>query len=212
MITVPADSVVTMHGNDVTALLTPERINPYPLLFTNDQGAPMFETYTLNGLYLKPDDVQVVYNGTLLSCVKTEEGRISVFSADYPLAENHAVDSVVLAYTRAYFHYTSQGYHNTDNNLLNAIQYVKLSSELYKNLTRSKESYKFLTPVTSQMYNKLEISSVREIREGEYLVFVDFEISQKIYYVQRYYEGVVRLHVVMDGTTPLIAGMVIDSK
>jgi len=212
VVTVPAGSSVTLRGKDCAPYKTEDTVSPYAMLFEEIGAPPVLEQYQITGLYLPPEDVTVIYGDRKLQLAGSQDGHTYIYDGEYPLAENTDAENLAMTFIQAYFQYTSQGYNNTKANMNNALQYVAQGSELYKRIQNSENSFSFVTPVTSSVYNVLEVQKVTEITPGAYVCTVEFDVSQQIYYVNREYAGTVTLYIQDSWGTPKIYGMAIDNE
>ena len=71
--------------------------------------------------------------------------------------------------------------------------------------------YDFVTPVTSQVYNRLEVVRMYRLEDSSYVVKLAFDVDHQIYSESRSYKGEISLHIVNVGTYK-IANMVIENE
>ncbi len=208
-ICVPSGSVVSVNGvvleqADITA--TEAKSTE---LFSYASAAPSYDIYTLTGLFLPPASVEVTYGGTALPLTSAADGGTHSYDGTYPRVEADATRAVALDYLYAYFHYTSNGHVNTDQNLAGVLAYIPYECELYQTMVQSKVGFSWTTPVTDMTYNTLTVTDVLAYPEGLYLCMVDFDISQTFYgWVHREYKGKMKLIVTAEGK---VVGMEINA-
>lgn len=212
ILTVPQGSSVSMRGVNCDFSKTETLTEAFPALFDSTESSPQYEQYILRGLYLPPEDILVTHQGQKTELLETREGNTFTYTGTFPTCENQSVSELAYTFVQAYFHYTSEGYNHTDENMNNALQYVAAGSDLYKRIARSVESFRFVTPVTSSVYKTLEVQQILQISKNQYVATLVFDIEQKIYYVSRDYAGEIRLYIRHDGETCKVAGMVIDNQ
>ena len=156
-------------------------------------------------------DISITLNGETLAFDDTISDRVQSVSVDIGSVTNDEVNTFADSFIRAYFHYTSRGYRNTAENLAAALAYVQNGTELYTRIRDSKVGYDFVTPVTSQVYNRLEVTRMYRLDDGSYVVSVAFDVDHQIYSESRSYKGDIFLHIV-DAGGYKIANMVIENE
>jgi len=211
-VTVPTGSAVTLYGQDCTGYKIADTVTPYALLFEEIGTPPVLEQYQIDNLFLPPDDVEVVYGDKVLNIAAEQDGHMWMYNGEYPVVENPDVEILALTFIQAYFHYTSQGYNNTTVNMQNSLQYVAASSDLYKRIQNSEESFSYVTPVTSSVYNVLEVEKIAEIQPGAYVCTIVFDVSQQIRYVSRDFSGEVTLYITNSTNGLRVYGMAIQNN
>jgi len=205
---VPQGSTVTMRGVSCAPYKSAEQEDAYPGLYSDTARAPKYDIYQLNGLFLPAERINILYNGGEYSANTTQGENIIV---QYPQTENQEAADSALQFARDYFTYISGGYNNTQDNLARALTHVKQGSALYGSIQRSLIGIQFVTPVSSQSYNTLEITDIRLMPAGEIYCKVVFDIDQKIYHVSRSYSGSLSLVTEKIGNTWKITEMLTDS-
>lgn len=208
---VPSGSVVTSNGIDISDSAEKATESAFSGLIADGLTVPEFDIYTLTGLYTPLDNVTVTLDGTIKAYETSNENGTQHFLVDIGSYENAEVETFAKDFTKAYFYYTSRGYQNTAENLAAALAYVKSDTELYKRIKDSKVGYDFVTPITSEVYNKFEVSRIYPLEDASYVVMIEFDIDHKIYSHSRSYKGEISLHVVSGGEYK-IANMVIVNE
>lgn len=210
-VTVPTGSTVSLYGKDCSAYRIAETVTPYALLFAEIGTPPVLEQYQITGLYLPPEDVKVQFGGKPLQITAEQEERMWLYNGEYPVVERPDVENLALAFIQAYFQYTSQGYNNTTANMENSLQYVAWGSDLYKRIQNSEESFSYVTPVTSSVYNILEVEKTSEIQPGAYVCTIAFDVAQQIRHVSRDFVGTVTLYITDNAGVLRVSGMAIQN-
>ncbi|MBE6542598.1 MAG: hypothetical protein E7672_09185 [Ruminococcaceae bacterium] len=211
-VTVPYGSTVTLHGNDCSSYKTTDTLSPYEMLFGGIGEPPLLEVYRIDGLYLQPDELDVLYGGISVEIEAEQDGRKWTYGAGYPEVSDQTVEDLALTFIQAYFYYTSQGKNNTAANMENAVQYVAENSELSRKIRNSAAGFTFTPPVTSAVYNVLEIEKLVRITSDSYVCSIEFDVDQMIYNVSRDFAGTVTLYIADFYGQPKVFGMVIDNN
>jgi len=210
-IKVPAGSLVTVRGVNLAEHVTKASESAFGGLIAEGLTVPSFDIYSLDGLYVPLADVTVKLDGALLDFTETLTDNVQSISVDIGGVTDSEVSSFADSFTRAYFHYTSNGYRNTAENLAAALAYVKSGTELYTRIRDSKVGYDYVTPVTSQVYNRLEVVRMYRLEDSSYVVKLAFDVDHQIYSEHRSYKGEISLHIVEAGGYK-IANMVIENE
>ena len=208
---VPAGATVTVRGNDLASTIAKTSESAFGGLIAEGLVVPSFDVYEIDGLYCPLADVSVTLNGEELTFEDTVDGTVQSISVDIGSVTNDSVSTFADSFIRAYFHYTSSGYRNTAENLAAALAYVQNGTELYTRIRDSKVGYDFVTPVTSQVYNRLEVTRMYRLEDSSYVVSVAFDVDHQIYSESRSYKGDIFLHIV-DAGGYKIANMVIENE
>lgn len=208
---VPSGASVTVRGTDISSHYEKMTESAFGGLIAEGLTVPSFDVYTIHGLYAPIDNVNVSLNGTALQFEESTDGMAQSITVDIGGVSDDTVAKFADDFTRAYFHYTSSGYRNTAENLAAALSYVLNGSELYTRIRDSKVGYDFVTPVTSQVYNRLEVVRMYRLEDSSYVVKLAFDVDHQIYSESRSYKGDISLHIVNVGTYK-IANMVIENE
>jgi len=211
IVKVPSGASVTVRGTDISAHYEKVTESAFGGLIAEGLTVPSFDVYTIRGLYAPIDNVNVSLNGTALQFEESTDGKVQSITVDIGSVSDDTVAAFADTFTRAYFHYTSSGYRNTAENLAAALSYVLNGSELYTRIRDSKVGYDFVTPVTSQVYNRLEVVRMYRLEDSSYVVKLAFDVDHQIYSESRSYKGEISLHIVNVGTYK-IANMVIENE
>lgn len=190
---VPQGSVVRVNGHTVGEDYKVQTTPAYPELFGDGDVPVSVEKYVLPGLYSVSRDVQIAWNGADLRLESSEEGRVVTYNALYPEVANEDVRSTALSFCKDYFAYTAGGYRNTEENLNRVLGYMVPNSDLYRRITRSKESVGFVTPVNKQIFHDLTVETTEELSDSLIVCSVSYDIEQWTYQVKRTYSGRLRL-------------------
>ena len=211
VVKVPSGAVVTVRGVNLANSCEKTSESAFGGLIAEGLTVPSFDIYTLEGLYAPLDNVSITLNGSPLKYTEASEGTSQTVFADIGSVTDASVGTFADEFTRAYFNYTSSGYKNIDENLAAALSYVLTGSEIYTRIRDSKVGYDFVTPVTSQVYNRLETVRMYRLEDGSYIVMLAFDVDHQIYSESRSYKGEISLHIVNIGEYK-VANMVIDNK
>ena len=206
---VPQGSTVTMRGVSCDSYRAETAEEAYPGLYSDPAKAPLYDVYTFIGLYLPPADIAVVYGEEryVIAYARADSDVIS-----YPQTSDVEAERAVLAFAKDYFTYISGGYSNTDANLARALAHVQKGSALYTSIQRSLIGISYVTPVTSQTYNQLDVAEMHLLPDGEIYCRIVFDIDQKIYQVSRSYAGSLSVVVEKLNGTWKITEMLTDSN
>lgn len=207
---VPEGANVTSNGFDIAAFATKTTESAFGGLIAEGLTVPSFDVYTLDGLFAPLSGIVVTENGVTATHVEAVEGNAQTVTVEIASVDNAEVASFAKEFTKAYFYYTSRGYQNTAQNLAAALSYVKSDTELYRRIKDSKVGYDFVTPITSEVYNKFEVTRTYPLEDGSFIVMIEFDIDHQIYSQSRSYKGEISLHVVNNGEYK-IANMVINN-
>lgn len=205
----PKGSAVTVNGKDAGAPASTERA--FEGLLADTVAVPEYDVYTVSGLFA-PAAVAGTLDGAAIEFTEVTENGKQTFTSDFASAVGDGVTDFAMDFVEAYFHYTSEGYRNTDANLAAALAFVQPNTELYQNIRGSKIGYDFVTPVTSEVYNQLEVTGTYLLNDGTCVVKIAFDVDQTIVYVNRNYAGEIFLHVTGSGDGMKISAMVIDNE
>lgn len=206
----PKGAQVTVGDVLIGELATPSAEAVFEELIVNADALPMLDVYTFTGLYTREHQVKVSYSGKELEVKSIMDGTDACYYAEYPAAENGQVSAFAVDFVKAYFNYTSKGYSGIDENLEAALGFVSEGSDLYKKIKNSKIGYEYVTPVSSQEYRTLLVSEMMLLSDGTYAVQLDFDVLQRISYVERIYKG--KLSLLIDSETMKIVNMVIENE
>ncbi len=206
----PKGAQVTVGDIIIGELAAPSAEAVFEELIINSDVLPMLDVYTFTGLYTREHQVKVSYGGKELEIKSIMDGTEACYYAEYPAAENGQVSDFAIDFVKAYFNYTSKGYSEIDENLEAALGFVSEGSDLYKKIKNSKIGYEYVTPVSSQEYRTLQVSEMLLLSDGSYAVRIDFDVLQRISYVERVYKG--SLSLLIDGDAMKIVNMVIENE
>jgi len=199
-IQIPQGSELSVRGISCKEFFAGETASAYPELYDKRDGAPLYDVYRFESLYLPISDIIVDYGGESLPFTEHKEGLSQHISVEYPLCEDENVYRVAMDFAQDYVHYVAYGYNNTDVNLANALRHVRQGSDLYTRIQRSKIGIDFVTPVSSQKYNRLDVREMRRVSENNVYCTVEFDIDQFIYRVHRKYTGTMELNCYWNGS------------
>ena len=209
---VPQNSIVSVNGRTLDAEHRGNKIMAYEELLA-DAGDPIYmDTYVLSGLYGVSDTVSVTLNGKELITHSTEEGRVVTCRAAYPDSTNGDVRSLALSFCKDYFAYTAGGYRNTEENLNRVLAYMIPNSGLYRRIARSKESVGFVTPVSKQLFHRLDVDTMEELSDSLVVCSISYDIEQWTYQVKRTYSGKLWLSMEHHDGVWVITHMLTDIK
>lgn len=199
-ILVPQGSELSVRGISCKDFFKGETASAYPELYDDRVSAPLYEVYRFDSLYLPLSDIVVAYGGETLSFTEQNGFFSQHVSAEYPEYEDEDVHRLALGFARDYVQYVAYGYNNTAVNLANALRHVRQGSDLYTRIQRSKIGIDFVTPVSSQKFNRLEIREMRRVSENDVYCTIEFDIDQFIYRVHRKYTGTMELNCYWNGS------------
>ena len=209
---VPQNSIVSVNGHTLGVDHRGDKITAYEELLA-DAGNPIYmDTYVLSGLYGVSDAVSVTLNGKELITHSTEEGRVVTCRAAYPDSTNGDVRSLALSFCKDYFAYTAGGYRNTEENLNRVLAYMIPNSGLYRRIARSKESVGFVTPVSKQLFHRLDVDTMEELSDSLVVCSISYDIEQWTYQVKRTYSGKLWLSMEHHDGEWVITHMLTDIK
>ena len=206
---VPKGSAVSMRGVSCDAYRSATPEEAYPGLYSDPAKAALYDVYTFSGLYLPPANITVLYGEKQYNIATTNAETDIV---QYPEITDAEAERAVLAFAKDYFTYISGGYSNTDANLARALAHVQKGSALYTSIQRSLIGISYVTPVTSQTYNQLDVAEMHLLPDGEIYCRIVFDIDQKIYQVSRSYAGSLSVVVEKLNGTWKITEMLTDSN
>lgn len=209
-VTVPTGADVTVGGVKLDDVYSPETVKAFGELTTVAEESPVMDKYVINSLFTSEFNVKVTLNGEELNITNESIGNEVKFSADESTMVSPEIADFAMNFTKTYFHYTSSGYRNVNENLNATLAYIESGSAFYKKVKDSKIGYEFVTPVSSETYRTLEVSQVYELGDGTYVVRVKFDVEQTFVYVKRNYSGELTIHIT--GGEHKVRDMVIDSK
>ena len=220
-IRVPVGSEVFLRGMPCNEYFTEQKPG-YETLSAHIKSLPMFDVYTLPALYISPaDEITVLLNGESLP-VRSETTDIFhiVSTSAFPKAENETVAEQALVFLRDYITYTGEGYKNLDTNLYRVLGHVLPNTEAYSRIANSRIGIYYVTPVNTNDYKRLEVTSTSKYTDDMYGCTVSFEVIQKTYYVQNGENAclennfVGEMHLLYVNTNGFwkVADMQIDSK
>ncbi len=209
---VPSGAAVSVSGHDLTGVITPSSESAFEGLIADSVDAPMFDVYVIENLYSPVTGVSATLDGTELTFSDVSVGNSLKFVSDHSGVIDEAVSAYAIEFMKAYFFYTSEGSRNVDENLAATLVYVDPTSNLYTKIKESRIGYYYLTPVISQVYNKLEASQMYLLADGSYIVKLDFDITQTHYGGIKEHSGEISLHITGTGDSLKISDMVIDAE
>lgn len=199
-IRVPEGSTVTLRGVPCTPIGEPEAEIHHGELFSYSGKVPTYDLYTINRLFLKPDGVEILYNGISLPYTVTEEGNLCAIDAAYPRIDAPETVELALTFVKTYFFYTSNGSNNTNQNMMNVLGYIPYGCPLYWKIVQTENGFSWTSPVVSMTYNTLAVTDVVSYPGDLRLCHVDFDVSQTFYGgVHREYSGEMLVLVTADG-------------
>jgi hypothetical protein len=188
-ITAPAGSTVTVGGVALTPDLISYNEHESESLFSYTT-APAYDVYELEDLFFAPEAVEIIYAGSTIPAAENISENKYSYSALYPTADDTRAEEVTLDFLKAYFHYTSQGYLNTHENLLTVLEFIPQGCPLYTKMLQSENGFSWTSPVASMKYNTLDVKSVRSYPGSLTLVTVAFDLSQTFWGAEgREYRG-----------------------
>ncbi len=209
---VPAGAVVTCDGVDVSEFAEFSSESEWDDLLGDKLQLPKSDVYRVKNLFSPEHTVTATLDGVKLDIKKREYGNSIVYSANESAVIDSAVSDYAMDFAKAYFHYTSEGFRNTNANLAAVLNYVVPNSDLYRRIRESKIGYDFVTPVTRSDYKVFEISQMTRLDDGSYAVKIEFDVDQLIVYVNQNIKGSLSLHITGSGTGMKISDMVIVSE
>jgi len=209
---VPAGSTVKIHGVDCSSYKTGQE-TAYAALSAHVAALPVFDVYTVSGLYASPSEgISVNLDGKELPVIVHTDGYTVTARAGFASVENNDINDRAVAFVKDYITYTGQGYNNLDANLQRVLSYVIPYTEAYSRIANSRIGIYYVTPVTANEYKKLEVSNIVKYNDDMYECTVDFDVMQKTYYVQNDYAGQIQLLFIKKNGVWKVADMQIDSK
>ena len=212
---VPEGAVITVNGKSVTE--TPVKENVFEgLLLQEINNTPIFDVYTIEGLYLSSADVKGTLGGVELDffsgTTTSDDGYSILYTADYSTVVDETVGNFAMKFIETYFYYIYHGYSNTDANMLAVLGYVQPGSDLYRDVQGSKIGIEFHAVITSLEYKQLGVSDMFVLDDGSYVVKVVYDVVETYGSVVRLRAGEISLHIVNGGYGMKIDAMVIDKK
>lgn len=194
-VNVPAGAEVTVNGQKLSLHVTPEEEDVIGGMITEGITVPKYDVYKMTGLYAPLEEVQVTLDGTALQLSYVTDGRRQTVFEDTSANNVPQVSDFADNFVRTYFTYTAYGYSNIDAHLAAVLALVAPDTELYAKIRDSKIGYDYVTPVTSQVYNRLEVLRTIALEDGSYIVTMAFDVDHTIYSEARSYVGELHLHV-----------------
>lgn len=185
----PKGSKVTLHGADCEVYrVGTEPV--FPELSDQISHMPIWEIYTVTGLYVSPAEaVSVEREGEFLATIVTTESFDVQCVVKFPEVENSILNERAHDFLMDYIAYTGNGFSNIDANLEKVLAYVIKDSNTYKRIKNSREAIRFVTPVQKTTYNKQEIVSSVKYSEGLWEYAIEFDIDQNTAGYLRKYVG-----------------------
>lgn len=211
-IQVPQGCELSVRGISCKDFFSGETAAAYPELYGKRDGAPQYDVYRFESLFLPLSDITVDYGGELLPFTEWKENFLQHISAEYPICDDEDVHRLAMGFVQDYVHYVAYGYNNTAVNLANALRHVRQGSDLYTRIQRSKIGIDFVTPVSSQKYNRLDVREMRRVSENNMYCAIEFDIDQFIYRVQRKYTGTMELNCYWNGSQWTVDEMRISTE
>ena len=197
-IRVPSGSTVTVGGVTLTSELVTSTEYESTELFSYTTP-PAYDVYQADRLFFAPENVTVTYNGTTLDTPANMDGNAYSYSALYPPSNDARAEEVALDFLKVYFHYTSQGYLNTHENMLSVLEFIPQGCPFYTKILRSENGFSWTSPVASMKYNTLEVTSQRSYPAGLTLVTARFDVSQSFWGAEgREYRGEIMILLTHD--------------
>ncbi len=209
---VPHGSTVTVRGKVLSEHVKSTAEAAFGGMIADTVNAPQYDVYEICGLYAPLEDIAVTLDGRQLDFTRSDSERSVTVEHLLGGKSVDALSAYGEEFARAYFHYTSSGYRGIDENLAAVLTYVLPSSELYTRLRDSKIGYDYVTPVTSQVYNRLEIVATYELDDGSFVLDIAFDIDHTIYSEKRSYSGELFLHIVSTSGGYAVQNMTIENK
>ena len=209
---VPAGAKVTCDGVDISSFAEFSSESEWDDLFGDKFDLPKSDVYRVKNLFSSEHTVTATLDGSDLGMKKRESGNSVVYSASEAAVIDSAVSEYAMDFAKAYFHYTSEGFRNTDANLAAVLNYVLPNSDLYRRIRESKVGYDYVTPVTRSDYKVFEITQMTRIDDGSCAVKIEFDVDQLIVYVNQNKKGSLSMHITGSGTGMKISDMVIVSE
>ncbi len=221
MIRVPVGSEVSFRGTPCNEYFAEQRAG-YDTLAVHLKSLPMFDIYTLPALYLSPvNEINVTLNDEPLRVrFETSDMFHVVATSSFPSADNESVAEKALVFLRDYITYTGEGYKNLDTNLYRVLGHVIPNTDAYSRIANSRIGIYYVTPVNTNDYKRLEVTSISKYTDDMYGCTVSFEVIQKTYYVQNGenaclendFVGEMHLIYIRQNGVWKVADMQIDSK
>lgn len=176
--------------------------------FAELSAPPTANEYTLCDLYAPPVFTAQINGASLRVVPDSETGRFAcIFPESEELRqtyENQAVD-----YVKAYLHYTTQGYRNTQANLDAVLALTRYPSPLYTNLKRSYIGYMYIAPQTMTL-DKIEAANFTSYDDNTFTCEVSYAATLKNFVGTIEQENTILLVFTKKGKTFLPAAMVLS--
>ncbi len=209
---VPIGSEVSVYGTVLPAESATKQ-PAFPALTDFIPNMPEYDVYTLAGFYASPADfVSVKKDGEAIPVSITVDGYTVTARAGYPSVENDELSERAIAFAKDYINYTGQGYNNIDYNLNKVLRYVIYGTETYKRISNSRIGISYVTPVTSNVYNKLETVSIIQYTDDLYECTVEFDVDQATYTAESNYSGSFKLVLTRIYGTFMVTDMYINAN
>lgn len=209
---VPQGSQITVRGHNISESVKSVTEDAFKTLITDGVQVPQYDVYTAEGLYTPLEEICISLDGRELEYSVTVDGNTQYIDCKMSVDGSDGIYSFAEDFTRTYFRYTSSGYKNIDENLAATLAYVQPSSELYARIRDSKIGYDFVTPVTSQVYNRLEVTESYLLDDTSYVVVFAFDIDHTIYSESRSYVGELLLRIAHSDNGYTVLNMTIENK
>lgn len=208
----PVSSEIKIDGVPAEDLCEKKNQSAFEGLNIEGVTPPMVDVYEITGLYFPTHQVTGSLNGSELEFVSIGNGNNIVLSADNSVIADDAVSEFAMSFVKAYFHYTSSGYRNVNENLAATLAYIDSSTEFYMRIRDSKIGYEFQTPVSREDYRMLEVYQLYKLDDGSHVAKIRFDVDQTTANVLRTYKGELSLHISGSADSYKILDMVIASE
>ena len=208
----PVSSVVTVDGAAAGELCEMRTESAFEGLTIEGITPPMVDVYEIKDLYSPDHKVEGSLNGAALEFVNVGSESSICLSADNSVIADDAVSDFAMTFVKAYFHYTSSGYRNVNENLAATLAYIDSSTALYKKIKDSKIGYEFQTPVSREDYRTLEVYQLYKLDDGSHVAKIRFDVDQTTANVLRTYKGEILLHITGASGSYKIRDMIIETE
>ncbi len=208
-IRVPAGAEVVVGDKKLDTLYEKVTESAFGGLIAEGLTVPEFDIYTVTGLYAPLSGVKVSSNGSELTYTEEKNEYKQKMTVDISSVSNQTVANFSNEFIMAYFNYTAQGFNNTEQNMYKALAYVLPGSDTYARIMNALNGYTYQTPVTKEVFNRLECVRMYKLEDGSFVVTFAFDIYHEIYSEKREYKGEFSLHVVDSYGNYKISNMVI---